>query len=61
VANRLAVIHESSDISQWNYIETKQRPADLASRGASIERGATLDFPNTNEQCIFPSLSISLR
>ena len=38
VANRLAVIHESSDISQWNYIETKQNPADLASRGASIEK-----------------------
>jgi hypothetical protein len=28
----------SISLSQWNYIETKQSPADLAPRGASIEK-----------------------
>lgn len=35
VANRLAVIHEGSLPDEWRYINTKQNPADLASRGMS--------------------------
>ncbi|VDI07765.1 Hypothetical predicted protein [Mytilus galloprovincialis] len=37
VANRLAVIHEGSNIFDWRYISTKLNPADLASRGVSAE------------------------
>ncbi|XP_077969292.1 uncharacterized protein LOC144423012 [Styela clava] len=33
VANRLAVIHEGSEPSQWRHIDTKCNPADIASRG----------------------------
>lgn len=37
VANKLAVIHENSNVSQWNYVNTKMNPADDASRGLSSE------------------------
>ena len=33
VANRLCVIHDLTEISQWYHIEGKLNPADLASRG----------------------------
>lgn len=35
VANRLALIHEGSNTSDWYYISTKLNPADIASRGIS--------------------------
>ncbi|VDI63376.1 Hypothetical predicted protein [Mytilus galloprovincialis] len=38
VANRLAVIHEATKVNQWHYVGTKENPADLASRGATIEQ-----------------------
>jgi hypothetical protein len=39
VANRLGIIHEATGPKQWNYIDTKQNPADLASRGRfSVKR-----------------------
>lgn len=34
VANRVSVIQEASSIDQWNYVPSKENPADLASRGA---------------------------
>jgi hypothetical protein len=33
VANRLSAIHEGSLASQWRHVDTKQNPADVASRG----------------------------
>ena len=36
VANRLAVIHEGSDVKQWKFIDGKINPADIASRGICI-------------------------
>lgn len=36
VANRLAVIHEATDNDQWNCVNTKLNPADLASRGMNV-------------------------
>ena len=33
VANRIATIHEASSIKQWRYVDTKNNPADDASRG----------------------------
>lgn len=38
VANRVAVIRDSSDPSQWRYISTEQNPADDCSRGMSAEK-----------------------
>ncbi|XP_048250607.1 uncharacterized protein LOC125378709 [Haliotis rufescens] len=38
VANRLSVIHESSKIEQWRYINTQLNPADYASRGMSMKK-----------------------
>ena len=35
VGNRLAVIRDGSDISQWKYVPTKNNPADHVSRGLS--------------------------
>ena len=34
VANRLSIIHEFSQPKQWRYVNTKENPADVASRGA---------------------------
>ena len=33
VANRLFTIHDSSDPSQWRYVDSKRNPADVAFRG----------------------------
>ena len=37
VANRIATIHGGSTPSQWRYVNTKQNPADYASRGLSAD------------------------
>ena len=37
VANRLAVIHESSEPSQWKYVPTNINPADDVSRGLTVK------------------------
>ncbi|XP_069109596.1 uncharacterized protein [Argopecten irradians] len=36
VANRVSVIHEATEENQWRYVNTKENPADCASRGLSI-------------------------
>ncbi|XP_069128774.1 uncharacterized protein [Argopecten irradians] len=38
VANRVAVIHEATEEDQWHYVNTKQNPADCASRGMSVQK-----------------------
>lgn len=37
VANRVSRIHESSDPEQWRYVDTKNNPADYASRGLQAQ------------------------
>ncbi len=37
VANRVAVIHDGSDVNQWSYVPSAMNPADHASRGLSVE------------------------
>ena len=37
VANRLAVIHDGSEPSQWNYVPTNINPADDVSRGLTVK------------------------
>ncbi|XP_034081069.1 uncharacterized protein LOC117552007 [Gymnodraco acuticeps] len=37
VANRIAVIHNLTKVNQWRFVDTKNNPADDASRGLSIE------------------------
>ena len=37
VANRIAVIHNLSQESQWRHVSSKDNPADFASRGLNIE------------------------
>ena len=37
VANRLAVIRDGSQLTQWKYVPTSDNPADLVSRRASVE------------------------
>ena len=37
VANRLAVIHECSDLKQWRHVESKSNPADIVSRGITVD------------------------
>ena len=36
VANRVQQIQEATSLDQWRYVETKENPADIASRGASV-------------------------
>ena len=38
VANRVQVIHEHSDPSQWRFVDGAYNPADEASRGVSVEK-----------------------
>ena len=38
VANRLAVIHSHTEVSQWHHVSTRHNPADLASRGIAADR-----------------------
>ena len=38
VANRLAVIHDGSKPSQWNFVDSNRNPADDASRGLTVEK-----------------------
>ena len=37
VTNRVKVIRDFSEPSQWNYVNTNDNPADIASRGANAE------------------------
>lgn len=37
VANRVSTIRETTEVSQWRYINTKENPADLASRGLKVD------------------------
>ncbi|XP_077967709.1 uncharacterized protein LOC120346600 [Styela clava] len=60
VANRLAVIHEGSEPSQWRHIDTKCNPADIASRGLKPYQldKAKIWFEGpaflTKEECMWP-------
>ena len=35
VANRLAYIHDGSDVAEWSYVPTDENPADIGSRGCA--------------------------
>ena len=37
VANQIAVIHNLTKVNQWRFVDSKNNPADDASRGLSIE------------------------
>ena len=36
VANRVQAIRDRTDVNQWRYVDTKENPADDASRGMEI-------------------------
>lgn len=38
VANRTSFIRDATDVSQWRYVNTKENPADEASRGLTADR-----------------------
>lgn len=38
VANRVAAIRDASELSQWNYIDSKSNPADDVTRGQNAEK-----------------------
>ncbi|XP_034151514.1 uncharacterized protein LOC117595338 [Esox lucius] len=38
VANRISFVRDSTDVSQWGYVSTKENPADEASRGLTANR-----------------------
>ncbi|XP_055385904.1 uncharacterized protein LOC129614945 [Condylostylus longicornis] len=66
VAHKLVVIHEKSTINQWNYVATKNNPADIISRGMSASRiiDSELWFPGpkflTLQEDQWPLRSLSI-
>ena len=38
VANRISLIRDATDVTQWKYVGTKENPADAASRGLTADR-----------------------
>ena len=53
VANRIGEIHSDSDPVQWRHVPTKENPADLLTRGLTVEELASKElwwegakFPN---------------
>ena len=44
IANRIALIQEATNEDQWHYVNTKQNPADCASRGMNILKFAQNDI-----------------
>lgn len=38
VANRVAIIRDGSDVSQWRYVPSEENPADDCSRGMAIDK-----------------------
>ena len=44
VANRLHKIQKASSVEQWNHVDTKSNPADIACRGSSLSRLRDSDF-----------------
>lgn len=43
VANRVALIREATQPSQWSYVGTEENPADQASRGLKLDRRRNVD------------------
>ncbi|XP_074649024.1 uncharacterized protein LOC141904337 [Tubulanus polymorphus] len=43
VANRVNVIRDGSQVSQWRYIDTKHNPADIVSRGLQPSKSPVKD------------------
>ena len=44
VANRLAIVHENSDIDDWRHVPSAENPADLASRGITASNSDEVAF-----------------
>ena len=44
VANRVNVIGEGSDMTQWNFVNSNNNPADIASRGLSMSDTARVNI-----------------
>ena len=47
MANQLKKIKKCSNVQSWHHIDTKENPADLASRGETIQNLASSDFWHT--------------
>ena len=47
VANQVKKIKKCSEVQSWRHIDTKENPADLASRGETIKNLATSSFWNS--------------
>ncbi|KAJ8332985.1 hypothetical protein SKAU_G00418810 [Synaphobranchus kaupii] len=60
VANRITLIREATEPSQWNYVRTKENPADQASRGLKaknlVEVGTWINGPSflLDNECDWP-------
>ena len=52
IANRLAIIHEGSQIKQWKYIDSKSNPADCVSRGMKADKLLAADWWIHGPDCI---------
>ena len=37
VANRIAIIHDATSLSQWRYVDSERNPADDALRGLAVD------------------------
>ena len=44
VKNRVTLIREMTDVNHWNYVQSQENPADLASRGCTVDNLNSLWF-----------------
>jgi hypothetical protein len=55
VANRIEIIKDMTDVQDWNYIPSKENPADLVSRGISPYDRKNLDLWLTGPSFLYES------
>ena len=52
MANRVGQIHASTNPQNWKYVPTKENPADIVSRGASVTQIVNNEYWWNGPECL---------